>query len=1162
MGNGNRVFVSPGVYTSEKDLSFVAQSVGVTTLGLVGETLKGPAFEPIFVQNFDDFVTRFGGTSPRTYVDSQIPKYELGYIAKSYLSQSNQLFVTRVLGISGYDAGPSWSVQTIGSLDASTFSSSVSATTTGNTFPFFIPLTGAGGTVGAKVFSNLAMTTDWFSGLPDEILSHFNEVVTLNNGTTTSLNSSVLAWLTSTLNTGKFPTTCTLGSAGTECTITAGTSNGSIYQYGPIPTEMDKLATGTTILALAASGSTQGLQNAIGGTSVINNVLGVNDNALTSGGYPNDAWYYALFDYSGSSTCCSGTTYSGAAFQVYLSAYTQGSNLSRYIGPTVGRTGFVPGGTSTVSGGVPLVTGTTTVAGSAVTVYSGVAVVDTVSFKGVKAFADYDNMVVLTLRSRGISTLNTGGPNYDISANTVVFDCTGTYKDVLEDPFASFGISARTNTNDKYAFKVDMNSTSKEFAPRVFGRTPFDKKREEVPLFVEEAYPNLLLDGYRRNKIRGLQCCLTHLPGARTNNTNLTSIGWYMQQWNTPSTPWVVSELQGTDVFRLFKFVSISDGTSANREYKVSITNLSFERGEFDILVRDFNDTDARPNVLEKFTRCSLDPTKVSFVGRKIGTSTGEFELNSKYIMLYLGDGVLDGTYVGSLPCGFEGYRFRKYSTCAINPFIQYKTKYFNPGDIVYDPPFGTGTVNNPIRSGGDNVSRTYLGVSDTQGAAFDADFFDFKGRVTPSSICTGTEGAFWDVITQGFHMDSGATVVIGGVAGYLEWSGTTLNGKQIFQVGAGKFRSEPKLSTNPYKQLRSRKFTLAPHDGFDGWDIYRKTRSNSDDYRLGLTGYLNGACVSAEYPTAKGGGTFKALSTTEANTDYYAYLRGINEFRNPEAVDINVFATPGIDYVDNLGLVNESIDMVENDRADSLYITTTPDYNMFVKETNVPTDQVTPTEAVNNLEDSLIDSNYTASYYPWIQIRDTANNKQIYIPPTAEVMRNIALTDNISFPWFASAGYTRGLVQAVRARKKLTLDERDTLYVGRLNPIATFSDTGPIIWGNKTLQIAESALDRVNVRRLLLQTRKLISAVAVRLIFEQNDEIVRQQFLDLVNPILDSIRRDRGLTDFRVVLSNDPQEIDRNEMNGKIFIKPTRALEYIFVEFLITPTGASFEDI
>ena len=140
MADGNKVFVSPGVYTSEKDLTFVAQSVGVTTLGIVGETLKGPAFEPIYIQSFDDFTTRFGGTSPMKYVDSQIPKYELGYIAKSYLSQSNQLFVTRVLGLSGYDAGPSWNVLTLGALDPTTISDATTAVTTGVSMTFVVPL--------------------------------------------------------------------------------------------------------------------------------------------------------------------------------------------------------------------------------------------------------------------------------------------------------------------------------------------------------------------------------------------------------------------------------------------------------------------------------------------------------------------------------------------------------------------------------------------------------------------------------------------------------------------------------------------------------------------------------------------------------------------------------------------------------------------------------------------------------------------------------------------------------------------------------------------------------------------------------------------------------------------------------------------------------------
>jgi phage tail sheath protein FI len=250
---------------------------------------------------------------------------------------------------------------------------------------------------------------------------------------------------------------------------------------------------------------------------------------------------------------------------------------------------------------------------------------------------------------------------------------------------------------------------------------------------------------------------------------------------------------------------------------------------------------------------------------------------------------------------------------------------------------------------------------------------------------------------------------------------------------------------------------------------------------------------------------------------------------------------------------------MVETDRADSIYITTTPDADLLDTNTKA---YIYPQESIVSLEETNIDSNYTATYYPWILVRDTTNNTQVYIPPTGEVCRNLALTDNVAFPWFASAGYSRGLVNSVKARLKLTQDERDILYQGRINPIATFSDVNTVIWGNKTLQVRESALNRLNVRRLLLQARKLISAVAVRLLFEQNDQIVRQQFLDTVNPILDAIRRDRGLTDFRVTVSSDPEDIDRNTMSGKIYIKPTRSLEFISLEFVITPTGASFEDI
>jgi phage tail sheath protein FI len=317
--------------------------------------------------------------------------------------------------------------------------------------------------------------------------------------------------------------------------------------------------------------------------------------------------------------------------------------------------------------------------------------------------------------------------------------------------------------------------------------------------------------------------------------------------------------------------------------------------------------------------------------------------------------------------------------------------------------------------------------------------------------------------------------------------------------------------------------------------------KTYGDEYIFGKKTYISGQTTN--------GGVF---SNTTGNSDYYAYLDGVFTFENPEAVNINVFATPGINFNDHSSLTINTIEMIENERADSIYIINSPG----------PTTIQTADGVTEALDLVGIDSNYSATYWPWIQIRDTDNATQLYIPPTAEVVRNIALTDNVSYPWFAVAGYSRGLVNAKKAYIKLKQDDRDLLYKNRINPIATFSDTGAIIWGNKTLQVRESALDRMNVRRLLLRARKLISAVAVRLLFDQDDERVKQDFERLVNPILESIKRERGLNDFRVQVSNDTEDLDDNTLKGRIYIKPTRSLEFIDVEFVITPSGASFDNI
>ena len=1064
MAVSNKVFVSPGVYTSERDLSFVAQSVGVTTLGLVGETLTGPAFEPIFITNYDDFESYFGGTIPEKFVNTQIPKYELAYIAKSYLQQSNQLFVTRVLGLSGYDAGPSWSITTIANVDGSTVGLNPS---TGSTYSIdFTGTTGGTEITYSTTFPSIIQTGNTYTQF---------------NGGVSTINTQLYNQIQTIIN-----------NSGT-------TSGDSAYIFGTVATsDYDSLLSGYTAQ-----------------TNVYNvSGLSVNDADFTS---PNDdTWYYANFDIT------TGDDYTGYSFYNVVSSITT--------------------------------------AGSGV--YTGTITGKTYSYSGT-AYEGWNDVVVATLRSRGISLFTTDlhGPEYQITGTTdVILDNSGSYSGISQNPFAQFAISGYTDnaeTPASFSFVTSMNSNDANYITKVFGLSNFGKNRVETPLFVEEQFQTMLTYGYNKGYIRGINSSLISLPGLR-NPVTTNTIANYLEQYKSPESPWVVSQLYGSTVERLFKFYSIADGNSANTQIKISIQNISFNNLSFDVAVRDFFDTDANPVILEKYTNCTMDPTTNNYIAVKIGTSDGEYALNSKYIMLEMD---VDAN-PESVPCGFEGYVIRNYGS-ATPPFPVYKVAYNFPGEVIYNPPFGVVTnppfsytgFDNKTVSGGDRVRSTYLGISSQIG--YDPLFFEYKGKQKPLDLCVESDAPSWNYVTKGFHMDSGATVV-------SIVTGPT-SGSPAFDCGVASFQRDPETSANPYYQIQARKFSFLLQGGFDGWDIYNESRTNTDRFILGGTGYQAGACPTTRYPNATGWGAFKPIAisnfTDFANTDYYAYLLGINTFSNPEAVNINVFATPGIDYVNNSNLVEDSISMVTFDRADSIYICTTPDTAMFAPVTN-PADFIYPTEAVDNLDNTGIDSNYTATYYPWILVRDTVNNTQIYIPPTNEVCRNLALTDNISFPWFATAGYTRGLVNAVKARKKLTQEDRDTLYQGRINPIATFSDVGTVIWGNKTLQIADTALNRINVRRLLLQARKLISAVAVRLLFEQNDAKVRQDFLDSVNPILDAIRRDRGLYDFRVTVSNSPEDLDRNTMTGKIYLKPTKALEFIDIEFLITPTGASFENI
>jgi len=915
------VFTSPGVKFKERDLTYVTRNVGITTLGLAGETLKGPAFEPVFIQDQGQFSEKFGAQSTKRFQNAEKTlKYQLPYVANAFLEEAQQLWVTRVLGLSGYEAGTAWNIIMQAGVDESTAVTGVS--------------------------------TPFSSGFTD--------------------NSFM----------------------------------------------------GVSISGIGVTGTYESGWELIG-----------------VGAFENTIMEFECTAYTASTT------------------------------------------TGTVTGETTVLSATT--------------------------LTEYDNMVLAVVRSRGDSTTPIDSvpittfvtENLEITNNNTIDSVISPTGDV----FGNFDLVASgTSGTTSETYKVSLNSNDSSYLPNVIGYEPKDKN---TMVWVQAIYPDLIKKLDEDGIAYGIKSVMV------TGTTEIFTD--YETGFKTPETPWVVSQLKGNGVDRLFKFISISDGDAANQEIKISIANIDPYAGEFDVVIRAFYDTDANPIVLETFTKCTMIKGASNYIGQRIGTSDGEYTLLSNYIMIEIADDVPLDVF----PAGFEGFMFNNYDSAitgdgtGIAPEIFYKTSYANT----------------------DKVNKTYLGISELgyTGDGINQNMFNFDNWYSgqPASGFTKSDG---------FHMDSGASTVY--VNGTLE----------TFKVGAGDFSTYQEVEdvTNPYYDSKKRKFTLVPAGGFDGWDVYRRERSYGDMYIQGgrQSGHPGQPLV---VPT----------------NDFQAWEMAIDTFSNPENVTINIFATPAINWADQTTLVQNTIDMIEQQRTDTLYVIDAPQASID----NVPTigdSGKADVNAANNIVDLLdtseIDSSYSCTYYPWIQIRDTQNNVNIYIPPTGEVVKAMAFTDNISFPWFAPAGLNRGVTNARKSQFKLSLEARDILYDGRINPMADFADAGTAIFGQKTLQVKESALDRINVRRLLLQIKVLIANIAVRLLFEQNDQQTIDQFLNKANPILDSIKRERGLTDFRIKMddsNNTTETRDRNELYGEIFLKPTRALEFIGITFTITPSGASFDD-
>ena len=317
------------------------------------------------------------------------------------------------------------------------------------------------------------------------------------------------------------------------------------------------------------------------------------------------------------------------------------------------------------------------------------------------------------------------------------------------------------------------------------------------------------------------------------------------------------------------------------------------------------------------------------------------------------------------------------------------------------------------------------------------------------------------------------------------------------------------------------------------------------------FTGGLDGGTASGEanffenITAANVQGLDPSTGTTNG-IDSYGYA--IDLLSNADEYDVNMIWMPGLTTEDHSTLTNKLITACET-RGDCFAV-------------------VDPVLAEQNIVDAtdegdLLDTSYAAMYWPWVQTN--ANGKFVWVPPSTLIPGIYAFNDKVAAEWYAPAGLNRGgLETVVQAERKLTHGNRDTLYENNVNPLATFPGEGVVVWGQKTLQKKASALDRVNVRRLLINLKKFIASTSKYLVFENNTAATRNRFLGSVNPYMESVQQRQGLYAFKVVMdesNNTPDLIDRNIMKGEIYLQPAKAAEFIVVDFNIMPTGATFED-
>ena len=628
---------------------------------------------------------------------------------------------------------------------------------------------------------------------------------------------------------------------------------------------------------------------------------------------------------------------------------------------------------------------------------------------------------------------------------------------------------------------------------------------------------------------------------------------------------------------KLFRFECIHAGEEVQKniiigieELKLATNETIYPYGTFSVKIMDVNG-----GTLEKYSGCNLDPNSPNYVARRIGDmymewndtdrryrSFGNHVNVSDYIRvrMYTEEQNYDST---DLPVGFLGPGRPKGfgavdgdATPKAFDLSEDFTKSFitaagvGIGSGASSEVFELATVEAvkfsfpqiPLRiSGSDGFSsspyKAYFGIRPkvaSNSTLHDEDFVDYLRPLPPAYAAQ----QFAPVSADGFEYSfvfSLEDIVVSTANNTVVWT----SGSQVLGTA---FSATDSFSALLDKSVRQ--FALPLFGGFDGLDITEK-----EPFRQGLIG--------------------EALSET-TNYLHYSLNKALDSVSDPETVPANLIAVPGIK---NAIITNKVVSIAESRKDVLAIIDLVDDYTpSYESKADQNTRLGSVTAAITSLKARQLNSSYAACYYPAVQIQDNLNSgERVWVPSSVAGLGAMAQSEARSEIWFAPAGFNRGGLgnlggrsgpRVIQARQRLDSSERDRLYEVNINPIATFPNEGVVIFGQKTLQQLPSALDRINVRRLMIFLKAEISKVARNVLFDANVESTWARFRSQAEPILSDVKAKFGLTDYRLVLDSTTTTadlIDRNILYAKVFLKPARAIEYIAIDFVITRTGADF---